>query len=79
MLSAAQPSAVENTADRADPEPARDDGDPSEAVHQASGRESRERARGEEDRGPEPQDRLDSRNEDERDRRDGHCELNDPG
>ena len=66
-----------STADGADREPARDDGDPSKrSIRRPAGRAAR-RARGEEDRGPEPQDRLDSCNEDERDRRDG-AELNTP-
>ena len=65
----------ECAADRTDHEAAGDDRNAAEAIHQASGGKRGERARREEDRRPESEDRLDARDEDERDGRDGDREL----
>ena len=69
----------QHATDDADHEPARDHGHAAVAIHQATRRQCRERAGGEEDRGPEPEDRLDPGHEDERDRRDGDGELQHAG
>ena len=51
----------QRAADGTDDEPAGDHGHTADPVHQAPGREGRERSGGEEDRRPEAQDRLDAR------------------
>ena len=60
-LSARQPSAVSAQPTAPIDEAAGDDRNAAEAIHQASGRKRGERARREEDRRPEAEDRLDAR------------------
>ena len=76
-LSAKAAEGRQRAADRSDDEGARDDRDATQSVHQPSRRESRQGAGRQEDRRPEPEDRLDARDEDERDRRHGNGQLED--
>ena len=69
----------ECAADRSDHEAAGDDRNAAEAIHQTPGGKGGERASGEEDRRPEAEDRLDARDEHQRDGRDGDRELDDAG
>lgn len=69
----------QRAAGRSDPESARDDGNPTETIHQTPGRKRSERSRRKEDRGPQAKDRLDAGDENEGDRGDGHGELQNPG
>ena len=63
----------------ADDEPSGDHGNTPVPVHEAAGRQCGEGARGQEDRGPQAEDRLDPGDEDERDRGDGGSELKHTG
>ena len=67
----------QGAADRPDDEAARDHRYAAESVHQAPRRKRRKCAGRQEDRRPEPEDRLDPRDEHERDRRDRDGELED--
>ena len=51
----------QHAADRADDEAAGDHGDAAEAIHEPARGQCGERSGGEEDRRPEPEDRLDAR------------------
>ena len=67
----------QDAAAEADDETPGDDGYATVPIHQTAGRKRRERSGGQEDRGPETEDRLDPGHEHERDRPHGDRELQD--
>ncbi len=69
----------EHAPDHTDDEAAGDHGDAAEAIHEPARGQCGERAGGDEDRRPEPEDRLDPGDEHERDRRHSDRELKHAG